>query len=105
LGLIPPAGVALVFAVVVGWDRIRAPHPRPPRPFAVVDPRIYRDAQRRIERLLAAGDPIRPGTSCTPSAHGRGSKCTPAAVPGAGQAPLRWCSGNCGCSKLAVTTR
>jgi hypothetical protein len=45
--------------VVVGWDRLREPHRDPTRPFAVVDLRTYRDAQRRIERLLAAGHPIR----------------------------------------------
>jgi hypothetical protein len=52
----PLAAAALVFGVVVLWDRLREPHRDPTRPMAVVDARTYRDAQRRIERLIAAGD-------------------------------------------------
>jgi hypothetical protein len=59
MGLIPVTGIALIFAAVVGWDRLREPHRDPTRPFAVVDLRTYHDAQRRIERLLAADDPTR----------------------------------------------
>ncbi len=53
----PPASIALILGAVVAWDRLREPHRDPSRPFAVVDPRTHRDAQRRITRLLAAGDP------------------------------------------------
>jgi hypothetical protein len=53
-----PAAALLIFAAVVVWDRLREPHRHPTRPCAVVDPRTYRDAQRRVTRLLDAGDPI-----------------------------------------------
>ncbi len=57
--LIPLAACALIFGAVVGWDRLREPHRDPTRPMAVVDARTYRDAQRRIRRLLDAGDTMR----------------------------------------------
>jgi hypothetical protein len=56
LGLIPLATIALIFGAVIGWDRLREPHRDPTRPMGVVDARTYRDAQRRIGRLLDAGD-------------------------------------------------
>lgn len=55
----PLVAAALIFGVMVLWDRLREPHRDPTRPMAVVDGRTYRDAQRRIQRLLAAGDTMR----------------------------------------------
>jgi hypothetical protein len=52
-----PALIALILGAVVAWDRLREPHRDPTRPFVVVDPRTYQDAQQRITRLLAADDP------------------------------------------------
>lgn len=57
--LIPLAAFALIFGAAVAWDRLREPHRDPTKPLAVVDGRTYRAAQRRIRRLLAAGDIMR----------------------------------------------
>jgi hypothetical protein len=54
-----PLAALMLFAEVVLWDRLREPHRDPTRPMAVVDSRTYRDAQRRIGRLLDAGDTLR----------------------------------------------
>jgi hypothetical protein len=54
--LIPLAAFAVIFGAVVVWDRLREPHRDLTRPMAVVDRRTYRDAQRRIRRLLAASN-------------------------------------------------
>ncbi|RZU46581.1 hypothetical protein EV385_6656 [Krasilnikovia cinnamomea] len=59
LGAAPLAAVALIFGAVVLWDRLREPRRDPTRPMAVADGRTYRDAQRRIRRLLDAGDTMR----------------------------------------------
>jgi hypothetical protein len=59
LAALPLTAAALIFGVVVLCDRLREPHRDPTRPMAVVDNRTYRDAQRRIERLLEAGDTMR----------------------------------------------
>lgn len=57
-GAIPPLAVLLILAAAIVWDRLREPHRDLRRPFAVVDRRTYRDAQRRIQRLRAAGDDL-----------------------------------------------
>src|SRR5437016_904222 len=57
--IVPLTAFALIFGAVVAWDRLREPHRDPTRPMAVVDPRTYRDARRRIRRLLATGDIMR----------------------------------------------
>lgn len=54
--LIPLAAFAVIFGAVVAWDRLRELHRDPTEPMAVFNGRTYRDAQRRIRRLLAAGD-------------------------------------------------
>ncbi len=54
--LIGPAAMGLVFGAVVVVNRLREPHRDPRRPAAVVDPRTYRDACRRVDRLLERGD-------------------------------------------------
>jgi hypothetical protein len=59
LGAAPLVVVALIFGAVVLWDRLREPHRDPTQPMAVVDSRTYRNAQRRIGRLLDAGDTMR----------------------------------------------
>lgn len=61
------AGAWLTIAVAEGWepddvvdaDQEYQPAPGSTRPMAIVDGRTYRDAQRRIGRLLNAGDTIR----------------------------------------------
>lgn len=52
----PTAATAAVFGAVVLWDRLREPHRDLRRPFAVVDMRTFRDAERRVGRLLATGE-------------------------------------------------
>lgn len=59
VALAPVAAVALIFGAVVLGDRLREPYRDPTRPMAVVDRRTYRDAQRRIGRLLDDGDTMR----------------------------------------------
>ena len=59
LAAAPVTAIALIFGAVVLWDRLREPFRDPTRPMAVVDGRTYRDAQRRIQRLLDAGDTMR----------------------------------------------
>lgn len=54
-----PLAALVIFAAVILWDRLREPHRDPTRPMAVVDPRTYRVAQRRIGRLLDTGDVLR----------------------------------------------
>ncbi|QYN41032.1 hypothetical protein K1T35_47680 (plasmid) [Pseudonocardia sp. DSM 110487] len=51
-----PAGMGLIFAVVVVWDRLRAPHRDIRRPVAIGGYRDYRDACRQVDKLVAAGD-------------------------------------------------
>ena len=55
-GLVPLAALLLVLGAVIVWDRLREPRRDPARPMAVVDARTYRDAERRVRRLLAVGD-------------------------------------------------
>ncbi|GAB1646863.1 hypothetical protein [Krasilnikovia sp. MM14-A1259] len=59
LAALPVTAMTLIFGFVVLCDRLREPHRDPTRPMAVVDARTYRDAQRRIERLIEAGDTMR----------------------------------------------
>jgi hypothetical protein len=50
---------------VITWDRLRAPHRDPRKPIAVVDPRTYRDACRRVDRLVALDEVVRARTVAT----------------------------------------
>ena len=52
-----PVGVGATIGAAAAWDHLREPHRPARRPFAVVDRRTYRQAVRRIERLVASGDP------------------------------------------------
>lgn len=59
LNLLPALSVPLFLGAVIAWDRLREPHRDPRRPFAVVNRRTYRDAQRRLERLLDMGEVVK----------------------------------------------
>jgi hypothetical protein len=61
-GLAPLAALAFVLGAVIVWDRLREPRRDPARPMAVVDARTYRDAKRRVRRLLDAGDTMQART-------------------------------------------
>lgn len=56
LALAGPTALGVVMGVVICWDRLREPHRDPTKPFSVVDRRTYRDGQRRLARLVDAGD-------------------------------------------------
>jgi hypothetical protein len=53
---VPAASLLLVMALAICWDRWREPRRDLRRPFTVVDMRTYRDASRRVDRLVEAGD-------------------------------------------------
>ncbi|MEO6090974.1 MAG: hypothetical protein ABIQ18_48515 [Umezawaea sp.] len=54
LALAGPAAIGLVLGIAIGWDRLREPHRPLTRPTVVVDRRTFRDARRKVERLVAA---------------------------------------------------
>lgn len=56
LGVIPLATLGLVFGGVVLWERFREPRRDPRRIMAVVDRRTYRNACRRVDKLVRQGD-------------------------------------------------
>ena len=56
LALAGPAAIGLVLGTSILWDRLREPHRDITRPTVVVDKRTYRDARRRVERLVTAQD-------------------------------------------------
>jgi hypothetical protein len=51
--VLPAVAICVVMALVIGWDRWRERRRDPRRPMAVVDMRTYRDACRRVDRLVA----------------------------------------------------
>lgn len=55
-GIVGPGSALVVIGAVIIWDRCREPYRNLHRPFAVVDRRTKRDAERRINRLLARGE-------------------------------------------------
>lgn len=55
-GAASAAAPAAIMGAVIAWDRIREPHRDLRRPFAIGGERDYRDACRRVDRLLAEGD-------------------------------------------------
>lgn len=56
LALVGPASVGVVMGGAVLWDRLRERHRDITRPTVVVDARTYRDARRRVTRLVDAED-------------------------------------------------
>ncbi|RJQ74190.1 hypothetical protein D5S17_23250 [Pseudonocardiaceae bacterium YIM PH 21723] len=53
MAVLTPAAVVLVVGAAITWDRLREPHRPLHRPVVVVDERTYRDACRRVDKLIA----------------------------------------------------
>ena len=54
-----PSAAGLVLGSVILWDRCREPHRDPRRTTVVVDQHTYRDACKRVDRLIDLGEPHR----------------------------------------------
>lgn len=65
LALAGPAAIGLVLGAAILWDRLREPHRSLTRSTVVVDRRTYRDARRKVERLVAAEDWTRAHAAAT----------------------------------------